>query len=75
MKKSLRDKIVKLTNQGMKPAEIAKATGASLSYVYVIRSKYKKQVPKHILKMLSPAEITPIIKDPFWTRLRKLFGV
>lgn len=78
MKHPLRNKIIKLTNEGLKPAEIAKATGASLSYVYVVRSAYKKQVPKHILDMLKPHGIVLSnieIKQSLFTRIKKFFGV
>lgn len=75
MKKSLRDKIIKLTNQGIKPAEIAKATGASLSYIYVVRCDHKKRVPPHILDMLKPETFTISVTPSRFARIKKFFGV
>jgi hypothetical protein len=34
--------IIKLTEQGIKPKEIAKRTGAKISYVYFVRKRVKK---------------------------------
>lgn len=75
MKQTLKIKIIKLLNKGVSPKEIQKALGVSNSYVYVVRAQYEKEIPKHIVNILKPIDMTPVVKDSFFTRLKKLFGV
>ena len=66
MKRSIKtetDKIIELSKQGFKPAEIAKKTGAALRYVYSIRSKNKLKIKplttheQHLKKSLAEARL------------------
>lgn len=75
MKQTLKIKIIKLLNKGVSPKEIQKALGVSNSYVYVVRAQYEKEIPKHIVNILKPIDMAPVVKDSFFTRLKKLFGV
>lgn len=50
--------IIKLTEQGLKPKEIAKRTKAKISYVYFVRKEVKKSGKKKPSKIMKAVEKT-----------------
>jgi len=62
--------IIKLTEQGLKPKEIAKRTGAKISYVYFVRKRVKKggkkkpsKIVEQVTEMKSLLDALDLIKD------------
>jgi hypothetical protein len=62
-KANMKAKIMMMVRQGMNVSEIAEKVGTSVGYVYVVRSRMKKDViSKHIETILSTTD-KPMLKD------------